>query len=291
MSMMDDNFPFKPMTIYKIVYEVINGVEREFVMIDREEYENYISFIAFKNKKLVDADFLKKKQEQEQRQEEAEQKRINEIEERARREEVKEQQRKLSIEKEILINRHHNEKTKKLKEELKDEYKEIFKSNENAKIQKCGFCNNWLVYPIHFLDENDKPYKREYTEDKQKKFSICCLDCYQNYKQQKEDYKLRKTERCIVCDCTYLAFNDNMITAHINTNKHKRNKEIYENNLIRNKEESAKKNLALLTVKELNKICSKSIKSDGTYYINNYSKIKKNELIKLMYDNYQFLIF
>lgn len=291
MSMMDDNFPFKPMTIYKIVNEIINGVEREFVMIDREEYNNYILYLALKNKKLVDVEHLKKKKEQEEKQEEAEQKRINEIEERARREEEKEKQRKISIDKEILINRHHNEKTKKLKEELKDEYKDFFKSNENAKIQKCGFCNNWLVYPIHFLDENDKPYKREYTEDKQKKFSICCMDCYQNHKQHKEDYKLKKTEHCFVCNCDYLAFNDNRIVIHNNSIKHKKNKEIYENNLIRNKEEPMKKNLSLLTVKELNKICSKSIKSDGTYYINNYSKIKKNELIKLMNDNYHFLIF
>ena len=291
MSMMDDNFPFKPMTIYKIVNEIINGVEREFVMIDHEEYNNYILYLALKNKKLVDVEHLKKKKEQEEKQEEAEQKRINEIEERARREEEKEKQRKISIEKEILINRHHNEKTKKLKEELKDEYKDFFKSNENAKIQKCGFCNNWLVYPIHFLDENDKPYKREYTEDKQKKFSFCCMDCYQNHKQHKEDYKSKKTEHCIVCNCDYLAFNDNRIVIHNNSIKHKKNKEIYENNLIRNKEEPMKKNLSLLTVKELNKICSKSIKSDGTYYINNYSKIKKNELIKLMNDNYNFLIF
>lgn len=291
MSMMDDNFPFKPMTIYKIVNEIINGVEREFVMIDREEYNNYILYLALKNKKLVDVEQLKKKKEQEEKQEEAEQKRINEIEERARREDEKEKQRKISIEKEILINRHHNEKTKKIKEELKDEYKDVFKSNENAKIQKCGFCNNWMVYPIHFLDENDKHYKREYTEDKQKKFSICCMDCYQNQQQYKEDYKLKKTEHCIVCNCDYLAFNDNRIVIHNNSIKHKKNKEIYENNLIRNKEEPMKKNLSLLTVKELNKICSKSIKSDGTYYINNYSKIKKNELIKLMNDNYHFLIF
>ena len=290
MSIMDDNFPFKPMTIYKIVYEVINGVSREFVMIDREEYENYISFLAFKNKKLVDADYLKKKQEQEQRQEETEQKRINEIEERARREKEKEEQRKLSIEKEILINRHHNEKTKKIKEELINEYKEVFKANEQAKTQKCGFCKDWRVYPIHFLDENDKPFKREYTEDKQKKISICCVDCYQNYKQNKEDYKLKKTEHCLICNCNYLAFNESAIIKHINTTKHKKNKEIYENNLIRNKEETPKKKLELLTVKELNKICSKTINSDGTYYINNYSKIKKDELIKLMYDNYDYLI-
>ena len=117
------------------------------------------------------------------------------------------------------------------------------------------------------------------------------MDCFQEHEQYKEDYKSKKTEHCIICNCNYLAFSEDRIISHINSIKHKKNKEIYESNLIRNKEELPKKNLALLTVKELNKICSKTIKEDGTYYINNYSKIKKDELVKQMDVIYHLLVF
>jgi hypothetical protein len=287
----DDNFPFKPMTIYKIVNELIDGVNREFVMIDREEYNNYILYLALKNKKLVDSEYLKKKKEKEEKQDEVEIKRINEIEERERHEKEKEEQRKEAIEKEIKINKFNNQKIKKIKEELKEEYKEVFKNDKEAKILKCDFCNDYRIFPIHYKDENNNTYKREYTKNKQKLKSICCMDCFQSHEQYKEDYKSKKTEHCIICDSYYVAFNENRIIKHINSIKHKKNKEIYESIIIRNKDELQKKNLALLTLKELNKICSKSIKSNGTYYINNYSKLKKDELIKLMNDNYNFLVF
>ena len=288
---MNDTIPFNPMSIYKIVSELIDGVNREFVMIDREEYNNYILYLAFKNKKLVDAEFLKKKKEQEEKQEEVELKRINEIEERERHEREKEEQRKEALEKEIKINKFHNEKIKKQKEELKEEYKEVFEKDKEAKILKCDFCNDYRVFPIHYKDENNNTYKREYTREKQKCKSICCMDCFQEHEQYKEDYKSKKTEHCIICNCNYLAFSEDRIISHINSIKHKKNKEIYESNLIRNKEELPKKNLALLTVKELNKICSKTIKEDGTYYINNYSKIKKDELVKQMDVIYHLLVF
>ena len=57
--------------------------------------------MAFKNKKLVDAEYLKKKKENEEKNEEVELKRINEIEEKERHEKEKEEQRKEAIEKEI----------------------------------------------------------------------------------------------------------------------------------------------------------------------------------------------
>ena len=40
-----------------------------------------------------------------------------------------------------------------------------------------------------------------------------------------------------------------------------------------------KKDLSLLSVKELQKICSKTLNDDGTYRINNYTRSKKSELI------------
>ena len=277
---------FKPMNIHKIVSEVINGVKRDFVMIDFEEYNNYMLHVACSNKKLIDDETINKKREQQQKQEEVEFKRINDIKERERREQEREEQYRSSIEKEIKINKFNNDKVKKQKEELRDEYKEVFKSDKDAKIQKCDFCKEYRIYPIHYKDENDKTYQREYTRDKQKFKSICCMDCFQNAEQQKEDYKLKNTEHCLICNCYYVAFTDNTVFDHLNSTKHKKNKQALEGT---NKE--IKKDLSLLSVKELTKICSKTLNEDGTYRINNYTRIKKAELLEKMNTIYNLLVF
>ena len=276
----------KPMNIYKIVCEIIDGVKRDFVMIDHQEYNNYMLHIAYSNKKLIDDEIINRKREQQQKQEETELNQINMIKEKERREQEKQEQYKASIDKEIQINKFHNEKVKKLKEELRDEYKEVFKSDKDAKIQKCDFCKEYRVYPIHYKDENDKTYQREFTREKQKCKSICCMDCFQNAEQKKEDYKLKNTEHCIICDCYYVAFNDNMVFEHLNSTKHKKNKALLEA-----KKEGTKQDLSLLSVKELYKICSKTLNEDGTYRINNYTRSKKLELIGKMNAIYDMLKF
>ena len=72
---------------------------------------------------------------------------------------------------------------------------------------------------------------------------------------------------------------------HFNSTKHKN---ITKKNNINN---GSKLKLELLPVKELQKICSNSINDDGTYRINNYTKIKKAELIEKMNSIYDMLKF
>ncbi len=50
---------------------------------------------------------------------------------------------------------------------MRDEYNDVFKTFIDAKTQKCDFCKDDKVYPIHYHDENNKSYQREYTKDKQ----------------------------------------------------------------------------------------------------------------------------
>ena len=275
----------KPMNIHKIVSEIVDGIKKDFVMIEFEEYNNYMLHIAYSNKKFVDDETIKKKREQQQKQEEVELNRINMIKEKERREQEREEQYNTSIEKEIKINKFYNEKVKKIKEELQEEYKEVFKQHKDAKIQKCDFCNKYLIYPIHYKNENNEVYKREYTKDKKKFKSICCMDCNHEAEQRKEDYKSKNTEHCLICNCSYIALSDNMITAHLNSIKHKKNKVALEG------EEETKKDLSLLTVKELQLICSKSINEDRTSRINNYTRLPKKELLNKMNAIYDLLIF
>ena len=113
----------KPMNIHKIVSEIIDGVRREFVMIDIEEYNNYMLHVACSNKKLIDDEKIKKKKVQQERQEDVERRKIEEINEKERRDIEKENKAKQKIEMEIKINRHNNEKIKKEKEDLREQYK------------------------------------------------------------------------------------------------------------------------------------------------------------------------
>ena len=272
------------MNVLKTVIEVIDGVEKEFVMIELNEYNNYMLLTNPLYEKMAAKE--KKAIEKEQKQEDIERRRIEKIEERDRREKEEEAEYKNSIKSQIMINKHHNNKIKKIKEDLLEDYKEVFKSNKAAKIQKCEFCENYLVYPIHFLDENNNKYLREYTEDKKKCKSSCCMDCFHAAEQKKEDIKLQHTEYCHICQSSYIALTDNAITMHFNSTKHKKNE-----NKLNSAKNGAKLKLELLPVKELQKICSKSINDDGTYCISNYTKIKKVELLEKMnaiYDKLKF---
>lgn len=272
------------MNVYKTVIEVIEGVEKEFVMIELNEYNHYMNLtnplyekIAAKEKKVI---------EKEQKQEDIERRRIEKIEERDRREKEEEINYQNSIKSQIMINKHHNDKIKKIKEDLLEDYKEVFNTNKNAKIQKCDFCENYLVYPIHYFNENNEKYMREYTQDKKKCKSPCCMDCFQTAEQKKEERKLDHTEYCHICQSSFIALTDNAITMHFNSTKHKKN-ETKKNNI----NNGSKLKLELLPVKELQKICSNSINDDGTYRINNYTKIKKAELIEKMNSIYDMLKF
>ena len=149
------------MKVFKRVFEVIDGVEREFVMIDIEDFNNYMFLTQTSFSKLQ----TRKEQfsKREERQQEVENKRIEEIQEKARREQEKEDKYKQKIEKEIMINKHENERNNKIKEELKAEYKEVFESIEDATVKKCGFCKNHKVYPLHFFNDDNKKYMKEFA--------------------------------------------------------------------------------------------------------------------------------
>ena len=266
-----------PMKVFKTVIKVIDGVEREFVMIDIDDYNDYMS--------LTNTNFIKL-QTMEEREEEEEKKRIEEIEQNQEAERRKDQQKEdeynKKIAKEIMTNRHENERIKKIKEDLKNDYKQVFDSNENAAIKKCGFCENYRVYPLHFLDDNNKKYKREYIENKQRMQSFCCVDCYLDAEEKKKTRITECTMHCNVCKSSYIAFGDNAIIKHNNSIKHKKNQQAAKAKTT----ETTKIRLELLSVKELQSICSKSLNEKGAYLINNYSKTKKDDLIKKMNEVY-----
>lgn len=275
------NVLIKPMNIYKIVTEVIEGSHRQFVMIDMEEYNNYMMVVACSNKKLIDDEKIKRKKEIQQKQESVEKRKIEAIHEKEKRDIEKELKVNKKIELEIKINRHNNEKIKQEKEEIKEQYKEVFKQKPESIIKKCDFCKLYRVFPYHYKDENNKSFFRPYTKDKRQEKAICCVDCFEEYENKKEDKKLNFTSYCNICNSSFIAYTNELYVKHLKSTKHKKNESKLKGNI----------NLSLMNVKELNKICSRTIDEKGLYRINNYSKIKKEELIQKMNDIYDLLIF
>ena len=255
----------KPMNIHKIVSENINGIKTDFVMIELEEYNHYMSLVAISNKKLINEEMLKKQKQKQEKQEEVERRKIQDINEKEKR--YQEKQRKIDekIELEAKINRHNNDKIKKEKEELMEQFKEVFNNDKTAKISKCNFCKEFKVFPYHFKDENNNFYKKSYTQDKRQEKAVCCISCFEKEEQKKEDRILENTHYCEICKSSYIAFTNDMVVCHLKSTKHKRN----ENKL------KGKTDLSLLTAKELMKICSKTLDEKGMYRINNYTKPKK----------------
>jgi hypothetical protein len=269
------------MKIYKRVFETINGINREFVMIDIDEFNNYM----LSTPPTLFNKIIKK----EEKQSEAENKRIEEIKAKQKREEEREEKQKQKIETEIMVNKHENERINKIKEEIKEEYKDVFKTNENAKIKKCGFCSQHRVYPNHFLNEDNKPFYRSYTKDKQQLKATCCVDCFMDLEEKKQTRKTECSIFCNVCQCSYIAYNEGVIIEHNKSIKHKTILKIQKEN--KQKELKPTVKLELLKIKDLQMICSKTLNEQGTYLINNYSKTKKEDLIKKMYDVYDKLKF
>jgi len=262
----------KPMNIYKMVSEIIDGVRREFVMIDLEEYNNYMLHIAYSNKKLIDDEKIKNKQEKQKRQEDVERRKIEVIVSKEKRDIENENKAKAKIEMEIKINKYNNEKIKKEKEELKEQYKEVFNDNPQSIIKKCCFCKNYQVFPFHFKDENNKPFLRAYTKDKRQIKALCCVNCFEEVEFKKEERKINHTHYCKICDKSFIAYTDELYVSHLKTTSHKR-KEAKLKGVI---------DFSLLSFKELNKICSKSLDERGLCIISNYTRLKKAELVEKM---------
>jgi hypothetical protein len=188
---------------------------------------------------------------------------------------------KEKVEMEIKINRHSNEKIKKEKEELKEQYKEVFKTNPLSIIKKCCFCKTLRIYPYHFKDENDKPFLRAYTKDKKQEKASCCVDCFEEVEIKKEEKKITHTYHCSICDKSFVAYTNELYVSHLQSIKHKRNEA----------KSTGKNDLSLLKILELHNICSKTVDENGLCRISNYTRLKKAELLEKMNSIYDLLVF
>ena len=272
-----------PLKIYKEVSEVINGINTEFVVIEKEAYNDYMKKVAFSNDKLVNDEYINKIIIKQQKEAGVELARVNGIKEKERREKREEQDRERKKVKQIEMDRFNNDKYKKEKQEFIEERKEDLKQ-EGAKIEKCVFCKEFKVYPKDYKDDNNKTFLKQYTINKIKTKCKCCMDCYFKTKDKQEDYIREHQETCPYCKTVYRCMSQTDKDRHLNTNKCLR---VQEETV---KYDENKKRILLMKVKDLREICKKTLNDDGTYRIANYSNMKKDELLEKMMAIYDLLV-
>jgi hypothetical protein len=108
------------------------------------------------------------------------------------------------------------------------------------------------------------------------------MDCYFKTKDKKEDYIRDHTETCPICNTTYMIRCHNDKDRHLSTTKCLRAQEY--------KYDKQKKEILLMSVKDLHAICKRTVNDDGTNRITNYTKMKKDELLQKMMAIYDLLV-
>ena len=272
-----------PLTIHKEVSEIIDGVNYEFVVIEKQSYNNYMKKVAYSNDKLVSDKYISKITIQQQKEAEVEQNRVNGIIERERREKEREEERERKKVKQVDIDKFNNEKKKREKQEFLEERKTDL-AEPGAKAEECAFCKELKVYPKDYKDDNGKTYLKDYVINKMKTKGKCCMDCYFKTKDKQEDYITEHQETCPYCNTVYIVRCQNDRDRHLNTSKCLR---VQEEKI---KYDVNKKKYYLMTVKELQAICKKTLNDDGTYRIPNYTRMKKDELLEKMMAIYDLLV-
>ena len=285
----------RPIKVYKLVKRLVDGIERDMVLIDLEDYRlatgDYRPSSVFENLELKEKE-LKREETQKER-ELKEIKIIERLEELDKRDKIKSNEPELKARREVEIAASRNKLIRQRKQELLDEYKHI----PNAKIETCKFCKEYKVYPIHYLDDDNNKFLINYTKyDDGKRTSYKsygCIDCYDKELQKKEEMKLKYTEYCHICKCQFTAVNEDDFAKHMKSAKHNKNIELQKLKKLEEdtpETEKPKIDLSKLNIRQLYLICSKSLNDDGTYRINNYTKISKKELLEKMNENYGFLV-
>ena len=272
-----------PLTIHKEISEVINGINTEFVVIEKQSYNEYMKKVALSNDRLVSDRYITKITTQQQKEADVELRIVNGIEERERREKVREEERERKKVKQVDIDKFNNEKAKKEKQEFFEERKKDL-DEPGAKAEECKFCNTWRVFPKDFKDDNNKTFTKKFVKDKEKLERKCCVNCYCEANDKRQNYidECKKNKiTCKYCKTKYIMITKGDKERHESTTKCLRARDYNEE----------KKDLSLMKVKELQEICKKTLNDDGTYRISNYTRMKKDELLEKMVDIYDLLVF
>lgn len=278
----------RPIKIYGISKKSINDIETDMVLITIDDYRKATGDDRpFTELDSIMKDKEMKRLETQKEREEKEKRYMEHLAELEKRDKNKAQEPELKARREVEIRKSRNEIYRRKNQELLDEYKDI----PNAKLKKCNACNENRVHPVHYVnEETNEPYMKLFQNGKSKERRYCCVDCYYKDQNKYEEYKLSKTKYCDVCKCNYLSFTDEMAVNHLKSNKHKKNIELRKLEKLTPDADKPNLDLSKFTVKELQKICNKTLMDDGTPRIPNYTKVSKIELVKKMNENYEFLV-
>jgi hypothetical protein len=135
----------------------------------------------------------------------------------------------MTQEEEIIRYNNYINDTEKL-EELIETYKEEFENDENAKIERCIFCNNLRVHPYNFIQYDNTICMRNYNINNETIKMPCCISCY----VEVEENNIKDTIYCDICKTSFIVLKNHWrnwddtktynfyITNHNKSSKHKK---------------------------------------------------------------------
>jgi hypothetical protein len=116
-------------------------------------------------------------------------------------------------------------------EEILENYKEEFEYDENAKIDRCIFCNKLRVYPYNFIQNNNATEcMRNYNINNETTKMLCCINCF----LEVEENNIKDTIYCDICKAPFIVLKNDWrnwddsktynyyITNHNKSSKHKK---------------------------------------------------------------------
>lgn len=245
--------------------ETIIKDNKTYVLIEENDFKELEILLWLKHIKFEN--LIEKKQEKITKQtstglnEDEKEKLLKEEEERKRRLKELVHQEKIDRDKkerEILIQM-KQEKIEQFKDvPLPAKYKE-----EDKKIKKCDYCKGHRCFPFEFMiSEQEEKRRKSYR-------GIICDYCV-----EKKEYE--KEQKTIVCDCGGIYFDTpSHSKKHFDSKKHNDWWKICRTTNWKNEKEYYKYKL-----NDLRKLCAKNTEANGKIIIDDYYKLKKEDLLK-----------
>lgn len=258
---------FKPIQKYTIIQDEDTNIK--YIKIEFEEYMKFLQLMVLSNTKLHSEEWLNKEKAKQEKHDAVEYRKLLKLEtdEKRFQENLKIKENKARDE--IRQREYEREREKKRLQEHKEDWKRVYSQDKTLKPFKCGFCDEYKVFPTKFRDENDKPILLPHKKNGRRQYALGCIDCFEAKLERENNKRLDNTFYCDICEKYVIDYSIDSVKYHPKTKLHKLNLNKFDFNLY--------------TKKELENICSNTLNEDGTtYLISNYTKMKKSELIEKM---------
>ena len=123
------------------------------------------------------------------------------------------------IKQQYEINDFNNKERDKNFQNIYIENKEYFDANPKSYATECNLCMKFKIYPIDFEDDYGEKYERKFKRYRNNILTKCCIDCFQDEKYDKDEFKTYKKVCCPICNSIYTLSKQYSMHLHLYSKK------------------------------------------------------------------------